>query len=161
MSFVLWLAGAPLWLSTLLIVALPTTLAMLGPAIVRRYVVLERLTTNNEVAGFKFAVVGVVYAVLLGFAVIVVWEKFRDAESAVAQEAGAAVTLYRLSDGLTGGSAKQGDALRAGLVSYLESVVADEWPEMWHGRQSSRVTRKVGQLYATVLSDYPEDSGAA
>src|SRR5271154_6131796 len=144
MSFVIWLAGAPLWLSALLIVALPTTLAMLGPAIVRRYVVLERLTTNNEVGGFKFAVVGVVYAVLLGFAVIVVWEKFRDAESAVAQEAGAAFTLYRLSDGLT---AKQGDALRANLVSYLKSVVADEWPEMWHGRQSSRVTRKVGQLY--------------
>ena len=50
---------------------------------------LERLTSNNEIAGFKFATVGVIYAVLLAFAVIVAWEKFSDAETAVIQEAGA------------------------------------------------------------------------
>jgi hypothetical protein len=49
--------------------------AMCGP-ILRRRVGLERLATNNEIAGFKFATVGVIYAVLLAFAVIVVCEKF-------------------------------------------------------------------------------------
>ena len=63
--------GLPLWLSGMLIVGLPTVLAMFGPIIVRRYVTLETLTKNNEVAGFKFAVVGVLYAVLLAFAIIV------------------------------------------------------------------------------------------
>ena len=61
---------------------------------------LARLRINNEVAGFKFATVGVLYAVLLAFAVIVVWEKFSDAENNVAQEAGAAATIYRLSWGI-------------------------------------------------------------
>jgi hypothetical protein len=54
---------------------------------------LERLSSNNEVAGFKFATVGVLYAVLLAFAVIVVWEKFSAAEDHVALEAAAAATL--------------------------------------------------------------------
>ncbi len=54
---------------------------MVGPSVVRRYVTLEKLTAHNEIAGFKFATVGVLYAVLLAFAIIVVWEKFSAAET--------------------------------------------------------------------------------
>ena len=61
----------------------------------RRRFSLERLTTNNEIAGFKFATVGVLYAVLIAFAVIIVWERFSErGERSVVQEAGAAATLY-------------------------------------------------------------------
>ena len=47
----------------------------------------ERLALNNEVAGFKFAVVGVFYAVLLAFVVVAVWEDYHDTETAVRNEA--------------------------------------------------------------------------
>ena len=87
-----FLSSLPLWLGALLIVIVPTALAMAGPLLVRRRYSLERLATNNEIAGFKFATVGVIYAVLLAFAVIIVWERFTDAESAVVQEAAAAAT---------------------------------------------------------------------
>ncbi len=157
MSLVTWLAAAPLWLSALIVVVIPTVLSMLGPVLVRRYVVLDRLTTNNEVAGFKFAVVGVVYAVLLGFAVIVVWEKFRDAEGSVAQEAGAALTLYRLAGGLgTEQPDQAGSVFRADLVTYVRTAAEDEWPAMWYGRPSNRVTELVTQLYAVVIADQAE-----
>ncbi len=123
MGVILWLAAVPLWASALLVILLPTAIAMLGPVLVRRYVVLDRLTTNNEVAGFKFAVVGVVYAVLLGFAVIVVWEKFRDAETAVAQEAGAALTLYRIADAFAGGpDAAVATELEQAVAAYLREA---------------------------------------
>ena len=46
----------------------------------------ERLALNNEVAGFKFAVVGVFYAVLLAFVVVAVWEDYHDTETAVRNE---------------------------------------------------------------------------
>ena len=62
-----FLTSLPVWLSGLLLVGLTTVLAMVGPKLVRRYVTLEELSANNEVAGFKFAVVGVLYAVLLAF----------------------------------------------------------------------------------------------
>ena len=39
----------------------------------RRVVGVEVLERHNEVAGFIYAVLGVVYAVLLGFAAITVW----------------------------------------------------------------------------------------
>src|ERR1700710_2530040 len=96
------LTTQPLWLTALILVGLTTLIVMIGPVAVRKRVSLDRLRTNNEVAGFKFATVGVLYAVLLAFAVIIVWEKFSEAENATAQEAGAIATLYRLADGIGG-----------------------------------------------------------
>ena len=99
MSF--FLASLPIWLAFCLVVVVTTIVAMGAPLLVRRLVGLERLVTNNEVAGFKFAVVGVIYAVLLGFAVIAVWEKFRDAEAAAGREASAVIAVHRLSGALS------------------------------------------------------------
>jgi hypothetical protein len=71
-----FLTSQSLWISGAIIVGGGTLLAMLGPALIRRYVALDCLTVNNEIAGFKFATVGVLYAVLLAF-VVMVWEKSR------------------------------------------------------------------------------------
>ena len=149
-----FLTSLPLWLSGLLIVALPTALAMLGPVLVRRCVPLERLTTNNEVAGFKFAAVAVLYAVLLAFAVIVVWERFSDAESDVAKEAGAAATIYRLSQGISG---EPGMALRTALTHYLNETISDDWPAMERGDTSPSARQALDALYKALLTfDAPE-----
>ena len=124
-----------LWLCGVFLVGVTTLIAMAGPIIIRRQVSLEKLSNNNEVAGFKFAVVGVLYAVMLAFAVIVVWEKFNDAEKDVAQEAGAARMIYRLSEGIP---AAPGDAIRGALVAYLNAAIADDWPAMEAGHDQSR-----------------------
>src|SRR5690349_20738036 len=62
-----FLTTQPLWLSGTLLIGVATLIAMAGPILVRRRVSLDRLRINNEVAGFKFATVGVLYAVLLAF----------------------------------------------------------------------------------------------
>ncbi len=49
----LFLTLMPLWLSAFVLVVIPTALAMVGPIVIRRFVTLDRLRTNNEVAGFK------------------------------------------------------------------------------------------------------------
>jgi hypothetical protein len=144
-----FLNGLPLWLSGILIVGLPTLLAMLGPILVRRYVTLERLAKNNEVAGFKFAVVGVLYAVLLAFAIIVVWERFSDAENNVAKEAGAAATIYRLSQGING---QPGIALRGALTNYLRAVISDGWPAMGRGSPSTSAREALDSVYKALLT---------
>ena len=151
----LFLTTKPLWLTGLLLVGVATALAMAGPALVRRRVGLERLSTNNEVAGFKFATVGVLYAVLLGFAIIVVWEKFNDAENNVAQEASAAATVFRLANGL-GGDA--GAALRGRLGSYLGAAVAQDWPAMERGEESQAATEALNGVYAAALAFNPADA---
>ena len=153
----LFLTTMPLWLSSFLLLVPTTLLAMAGPIVVRRYVNLSRLRTNNEVAGFKFATIGVLYAVLLAFAVIVVWEKFNDADSIVAKEAGAAATIYRLSTAIEG---DQGAAIRKTMTDYLAAAIAKDWPAMEQGKVSAAVTEALNAVYATLLKFRPaDDSG--
>lgn len=147
-----FLTTRPVWVLCLLAMVL-TFLAMTGPFIVRRYVSLDRLTTNNEVAGFKFATMGVLYAVLLAFAVILVWERFNDAESAVAAEAGAAATIYRLA--LAQG--EPATAVRQRLSEYLSVDETQDWPDMRRGRTSQAGTDALTALYAEVLAAHPAE----
>ncbi len=143
----LFVSTMPLWLATLVIVVLPTMIAMAGPVFIRRRITLERLTTNNEIAGFKFATVGVIYAVLIAFAVIVVWERFNDGEVAVLQEAGAAATLYRLTTDPIPDLA----ATRKALDRYLKLVIERDWPRMAEEKGSTEVTRSLDFLYASTM----------
>ena len=152
MNLDLSLAAMPLWLSFLLVVVLPTGLTTLGLVLIRRRFPTERLKVNNEVASFTFATVSVIYAVLLGFAVIVVWEKFRDAENAVSQEAASVVALYRLSDGMGGDAAVE---LRSRLTAYVRSVLDDDWPAMVHGHTSHNTTRALNDVYGAALKSDP------
>ncbi|MBV8851196.1 MAG: DUF4239 domain-containing protein [Methylobacteriaceae bacterium] len=144
----MFLSTLPLWLSAIILVGLTTLVAMSGPALIRRRVHLDRLRVNNEVAGFKFATVGVLYAVLLAFAVIVVWEKFAEGERTAAKEAGAIATLYRLSGGLDEETAK---VFRENLTDYTKAAINEEWPAMEQGRDSAHVRQALDHAYATVL----------
>ncbi len=143
----LFLSGCPLWLTAILIVIVPTIAASWGSALVRGRVGLALLEANNEVAGFKFAVVGVIYAVLLAFAVIVVWERYTEAEVAVVHEAGAAATLYRLA----AGPEPEAVRVRAALERYLELAIEREWPKMASEKESSEVTAALSSLYTATL----------
>ncbi len=152
----LYLASLPQWQSGLLVVGLTTILSMFGPVVVRRFIPLERLSTNNEVAGFKFAVVGVIYAVMIAFAVIVVWERFSDAEGAVTQEAGAAAALYRLADGLS--AVDQAGSIRGRLTAYLRATIDDDWPALAHDTGSPAGTQALSALYTAVMSLRTQDA---
>ena len=153
------LSSLPLWQSFTLVVVAGTVVGMAVPALLRRWLGIERLKINNEVAGFKFAVVGVVYAVNLGFATVVTWEKFRDAETAVLQEASAVTALIRLSNGLEAPAAREvQDQLRA----YVQAVVDEDWPAMGRGGFSHAVTQRLDALYAAVLARqaHPQEAAA-
>ncbi|MGH3429352.1 MAG: hypothetical protein ACRDQZ_17600 [Mycobacteriales bacterium] len=143
----LFLSSCPLWVIAILVVILPTVAASWGLIFIRSRFGLEKLSSNNEVAGFKFAVVGVIYAVLLAFAVIVVWERYNDAELAVVQEAGAATTLYRLASG----PQPEAVAIRTALANYLTIALERDWPMMAKEQASPEVNQALNELYAAAL----------
>lgn len=143
----LFINSLPPLLGAFFVVAAPTAVAMLGPLLVRRRYRLSALMKNNEVAGFKFATLGVIYAVLLGFAIVSVWEKFSEAELLVLRESGASATLYRLSAGQDADAAATRSALRA----YLTAVVEDDWPRMAAGKESRESGKALEKLYAAAM----------
>jgi hypothetical protein len=150
-----FLTTEPLWLTSVILIGLTTLISMVVTILVRRHVGLDKLKSNNEVAGFKFATVGCLYAVMLGFAVVVVWQKFSDAENVVVQEAGAAATIFRLSAGLGG---ETGQALRKSVKRYIVTVVDKDWPAMEGGTGSDAATRALDDAYLTLQSFQPVDA---
>jgi Protein of unknown function (DUF4239) len=88
----------------------------------------EVRAAHNDLAGFILAVIGVVYAVLLAFVAIGLWERFERAQARAYEEAGALSTVYRDSE-----SFPPGGQLRSGLRGYVDSVIHSEWPRMRSG----------------------------
>jgi len=143
----LFFASLSLWKAAILLVILPTAVAMVGSVLVRHIFGLERLVINNEVAGFKFAVVGIVYGLLLTLATISVWDKFSEAHVAVIEEVAAANAIHQL----TSGSEEDQLAVRRALVNYLTLVIDKDWPEMEVEQESEEVSGALGELYTAVV----------
>lgn len=143
-----FLSDLPLWQLVLLIVAIPTAVAVGLQVLVRRSVGVDRLVLNNEVAGFIFAIIGVVYAVLLAFVVIAVWDKFSEGQTAVARELAASAALFRYAEGPEPEAAR----LHQGLIDYLELTIARDWPAMGTDTEDSQTTDALSGLYRAAMA---------
>src|SRR5688572_20206237 len=83
--------------ASIMVIVAAILLALLGLAIVRRVVSHERLARHTDVAGYVYAVIGVIYAVILAQVVIAAWEQYRDARAVASAEAYAVLNLARLA----------------------------------------------------------------
>lgn len=101
-------------------------IAIVMGLLAHRYLPQSVLDQHNEIAGFVFAVVGVVYAVLLAFLAITVWQRFDDAQRRVSDEANQLVAVYRRVDDFPEARA----SLRRQIARYVSTVIHDEWPKM-------------------------------
>ena len=143
-----FLSELPLWQLILAVVVIPALIAIGIQVLVQGSFGVERLALNNEVAGFIFAIIGVVYAVLLAFVVIAVWEKFSEGQTSVAKESAAAAALFYYSEGDEPEAAK----LRESLVHYLESVIEGDWPAMGRKSEDSQTTDALNALYRAAMA---------
>jgi hypothetical protein len=129
---------------TILVVFAAVGFTISGTLILRKIFGHEHLSRHNEVAGFIYAVIGVVYAVLLAFVVIVVWEDFQEAEDIVDQEAASVTVLYSLLQKLD----KSGDTnMKKSLVDYTETVVQQEWLMLKEGETLKDFSQMPGDKY--------------
>jgi len=117
-------------ITVVFIVLIAVLVSLAGLALVRRMVPISKLAEHTEVAGYVYAVIGVIYAVVLALVVIAAWEDYRDARDAVTDEASAVLNLARAANGWPAGDR---DAVEAALIAYARHVVDDEWPAMARG----------------------------
>src|ERR687883_202524 len=104
--------------------------ALAGLELVQRLVPSETRQEHNEVAGFLYAVVGVVYAVLLALLVIAVWEQYQKANETVESEASAVAEIAWLAHRLP---EPEHHELQEDARAYAQEVVDEEWPRMEQG----------------------------
>ncbi len=131
--------------------------AVLGLTLVQRLVPTTTRKEHNEVAGFIYAALGVIYAVLLALVVIAVWEEFGRARVTVESEANALAEIFWLAHALP---EPERHHLQELARSYAEVVVDEEWPLMEQGRtplmKQSRATPRGWVLIDEIRSTLQE-----
>jgi hypothetical protein len=136
-----------------LIVILAILIAIAGLALVEYLVPWQVRQRHNDVAGFIYAVLGVVYAVLLGFVTIAVWEDFELARITTDSEANELAELFWLAREFP---ESEGEQLQDLTRSYAEVVIDEEWSLMAQGRASPRAWELTDKMRSTVSDFEPE-----
>jgi hypothetical protein len=105
-------------------------LSAAGLLIFHRLVPHRLRREQHDVAGATMAIAGVVYAVLLAFIAVAVWQGYGQADTLVQTEANLVSNLYRDTVGLPNPQAQD---LRHTLFVYAETVAQEEWPALTAG----------------------------
>ncbi|MBV8364602.1 MAG: DUF4239 domain-containing protein [Candidatus Eremiobacteraeota bacterium] len=151
-----WVYNTSTPLFTLLMVALMVGASCGAHVLVRRIAPHEVLKRHNDVAGFVSSLIGVIYAVLLAFVVVVVWQEYDNAVSVAQQEASAVGDLYHLGYGFPPALQSR---LHHDLARYINLMITDEWPLMQYGLASSKTERVGHQILHDVMDFKPAGPG--
>jgi hypothetical protein len=125
----------PTFLLGMGIVLISIGFSVVGLMLVRKILPLYKTKLHNDIAGFIFAAIGVIYAVMIAFMVVVSWQNFDATTNRLAREANIYADIYRDS---TGVSRNFHQRVAKALGDYVKSVVEDEWPLMAKGMESAK-----------------------
>lgn len=123
-------------------------------AIADRYAA-NRRTADHDVASAIFSMVGVLYAILLAFVVIVVWEAFSAVSDHAQTEANHVSQIYFTARALP---EPQRSHLTGLARDYASTVVKDEWPAMRRGETSARARSQVARMRTETMTMRPTDA---
>jgi hypothetical protein len=101
-----------------------------GQIYVHRRFSTRDFIAHNEVGGIIIAVSGTLYAVILGFLTVVVWQHFVEAGQMVVLESDAVVDAWHTSVGMSPAVRQR---VRNDMIRYAETMIDGEWPSMKHG----------------------------
>ncbi|MGC1403298.1 MAG: hypothetical protein WA974_10270 [Thermodesulfobacteriota bacterium] len=142
------------WLITFGKLFLVIGLSLLGMLLVRRNVTVSTLESHNDVAGFVYAVVGVIYAVLIAFMVFAVYGQYQTAEGRIEKEAASLGDLYRVSSNLREPTRSEVLVL---LKAYARTMIEKEFPEMEKGRFHEEPKIQQDKLWNLFYEYKPKD----
>jgi hypothetical protein len=115
--------------------------------IIRKYYPHQKCKPHNDIAGFIFATLGVIYAVLLAFIVVITWQDFDKAQDITINEANCIAVLYRDATPFPAGFRAE---LKSELTNYVKAIVNEEWQTMAKGQKSENAQKaqeKLWELY--------------
>jgi hypothetical protein len=144
-SFSQWLLlHFPSWVLFGVTVGACTGISMGGLLVVRRWLPHFSEGVNNTVGGVLMAILGTMYAVVVGFVVVTLWTTFDRAEETTRQEAGALLDVYRDNTAL---SFKVASQTQEAVREYASTVIDEEWERLAHGESSRKADRAAIRLF--------------
>lgn len=127
-----------------------------GLLIVRRWIEHTHLKVHHDVTDPLSQVVGMMFAVLIGFMVSDAMQRFEEARATVQQEAASLADLYNLAGGLPKATREQ---LRASCVTYAEQIIHDEWPLLAQKKISVPTIKTYRSIWQQCIEFTPNGQG--
>ncbi len=148
-TFPTWLIGV-----VMLVVAIGTVVG--GVLLVHRFVNVNTLKSHHDIAGPIFATIGVVYAVMLSYVLIIVWQQFDTTSRNVVREANLYADIYHDCNGLSEPFRSQFIAANS---KYIDDVIDDEWKLLAFGQRSLIVQQDADDVWKLAGSFQPKTEG--
>jgi hypothetical protein len=130
------------WIAALVVVVMVTA-AISVKLLVRRRAPVGGWFTDSPRSAGSLSVIGTIFAVMLGFVILLALQSYQRAREGSGVEAIAVRELHYVAGVF---QAPTSDRLRGGLVCYARAVIEDEWPAMREGRSSERVQSWISEL---------------
>jgi Protein of unknown function (DUF4239) len=134
------------------LICVSVALAVGGLILVQRSVPIATRSKHNDVAGFIYAVLGVVYAVLLGLMVVAVWEEWNQAAHTADDEASALAEVFWMAARLP---ESRGHHTQELARSYAREVIDNEWTLMEQEKSSPKAWDLLDDLRASLQTFDP------
>jgi len=119
---------------------------------VERLVPAKKRQEHNDVVGFVYAVIGVIYAVLLGLVVITTWSTLEEARANTYTECDSLIWLDWYAYSLP---QPQHTEIEDLLKQYTREVITVEWPELAHQGSSPEAWSTYQELHKLIAVQRP------
>jgi len=127
-----------------------------GLLIVRHWMLAAELKSQHDVADPLSQVVGMMFAVLLGFMVGDAMQRFSQARATAQQEAASLSDVFHLAEGVP---PAERAVIRKLCVRYAEEVVREEWPLMAEKKTSPHAQATFAELSKVCATYEPKSQG--
>jgi hypothetical protein len=131
--------------------------AVIGFRIALLYRPQDRIEEHNDTYGVYFGMVGLLYAILLAFVVVVAWEQFNAAEESTHTEVTRLSNLFRDSVPLPD---DEQNRIQNALVVYVQNVVDREYDSMADGEADGPTEEAYEAIWNGFYSVSPPEDGA-
>ncbi len=157
-NFFLYLEELPLSLGILVMMLIFMSFSVVAILSVRQNMNSKHLKNHHDVSGFVFTNLGVLYAVLLGFTVVNVQQRYDKINQTVIMEAGYIAELFRDAEAF---SEKDKIAIQTAIKDYGKSIIDEEWKVTSEGKPNPNTTKKLSAIwqayYATELTSRKQE----
>ena len=130
-----------------------TTVAILGLFLIRSRYDVRKFASHHEIAGYLFAVLGTLYAVVLGFVVVGVSDSLHNDSVNIATEINSVMTIYRIAEGLP---EKNKEQIDQALLGYLTAVYRQEWAAMASNKISGSTIKAQEDIWQSIKVFVPQ-----
>jgi hypothetical protein len=152
-----FLLGLKLWQLTVVVLGIALGIGLGFSAGIRKVFRLNPSVQQADLAIDLMQVTSTYIGILLAFAGVLAWQDFRDADTAVENEAAVTSLLYR---DLTAYGPEM-DPARDALKAYVHSVIVDGWPLLREGKRSPVTEMKLVTVFNDVAAVTPTNEREA